>query len=83
MYVIWEPSEGFLNMGAGGMTRYLDVTCFASDSAEIWSGGEGIAPPPCTPGSDGPVYDMGVYPCQTSVLSPITPSFAFFALFEH
>ena len=41
MYVIWEPSEGFLNMGAGGMTRSLDVTGFAPDSAEIWSGGEG------------------------------------------
>ena len=63
-----------------GRTRSFDVTGFASDSAEIWSGG-GITP--CTPDSDGPVCDMGVYPCQTSVLSPITPSFAFFALFEH
>jgi len=49
MYVIWEPSEGFLNMGAGGMTRSLDVTGFAPDSAEIWSGGEGIAPLPLHP----------------------------------
>ena len=82
MYVIWEPSEGFLNMGGGGKAgraRSFDVTGFASDSAEKWSGGDY----PLHPDSDGPLCDMGVYPCQTSVLSPITPSFAFFALFEH
>ena len=82
MYVIWEPSEGFLNMGGGGKAGksllMYQVLLLIQPKSDL---GGGITP--CTPDSDGPVCDMGVYPCQTSVLSPITPSFAFFALFEH